>query len=279
MNYQLIVDSCCELTDDLKESLNAISIPLKITIGDKEYIDDNNLDIDNFLSVLKNVKVLPKSSCPSPGDYADAYINSNADFIFTVTLSSKLSGSYNSAVQGKIIAEDAGKKIHVFDSKSASACELLIAIKIKEFIDNGLAPDEIIAKVDEFISESQIFFVLEKNDNLIKNGRMSAFLGKALAMLNIRLILGSDGNGNIKLFSKVRGGSEKAIDKLADTIADACREKKDQILVITHCQNLQSVKILIKAVKETCSFKQIVVCPTGGLSSMYADIGGVLAAF
>jgi len=278
LKYQLIVDSCCELTDDLKESLNAISIPLKMIIGDEEFVDNENLDIDRFLKLIGNVKELPKSSCPSPGDYADAYLKSDADYIFTVTLSSRLSGSYNSAIKGKEIAEEEGKKIHVFDSKSASACELLIALKIKELIDSGLEPADIIAKVDEFIAQSQIFFVLEKNDNLIKNGRMSSFKGKALSMLNIKLILGSDGDGNIKLFSTARGYTN-AINKLAETIADSCAGKKGQTLVITHCQNLTAVKFLVKAVKSTCSFRQIVVMPTGGLSSMYADIGGVLAAF
>ena len=279
MKYQLIVDSCCELTEELKESLQAISIPLKMIIDEQEYVDDSNLDIENFLNILKDVKVLPKSSCPSPGDYADAFIKSDADFIFAVTLSSKLSGSYNSAMQGKAIAEESGKSVHVFDSKSASACELLIATKIKEFVDSGLTTDEIITKTDDFISVSKIYFVLENNDNLVKNGRMNAFLGKALAMLNIRLILGSDGDGNIKLISKVRGGSANAITKLAETIAESCGETKGQTLVITHCQNAEAVKSLLKLVESSCSFKQIIVQPTGGLSSMYADIGGVLAAF
>lgn len=278
MKYHLVVDSCCELTEDLKESLNAVSIPLKMIIGDEEFIDNENLDLDRFLKLIGNVKELPKSSCPSPGDYAEAFLKSDADYIFTVTLSSRLSGSYNSAMKGKEIAEEAGKKVHVFDSKSASACELLISLKIKELIDSGIGTEEIIAKVDEFIAGSQIFFVLEKNDNLIKNGRMSSFKGKALSMLNIKLILGSDGDGNIKLFSTARGYTN-AINKLAETIAGTCGEKKGQTLVITHCRNATAVKVLVKLVKASCSFKRIVVMPTGGLSSMYADIGGVLAAF
>ena len=279
VKYQLIVDSCCELTDELKESLNAVSVPLKMIIGDEEYVDDKDLDIDGFLNVLKTVRVLPKSSCPSPGEYADAYLKSDADFIFSVTLSSQISGSYNSAVQGKQIAEESGRKIHIFDSKSASACELLIALKIKELIDKGLNPEEIITQTDAFIETTKIFFVLENTDNLVKNGRMNAFLGKALAMLNIRLILGSDGKGNIKLVSKVRGGSANAIARLAETITETCGEIRGQTLVITHCKNPEAVKSLLKMVKSTCNFKQIVVQPTGGLSSMYADIGGVLAAF
>lgn len=278
MKYQLIVDSCCELTQELKESLHAKSIPLKMIVDEKEYVDDENLDLEEFLQALKTVKVLPKSSCPSPGDYADAFIASDAEFIFVVTLSSRLSGSYNSAMQGKIIAEEAGKKIHIFDSKSASACELLIALKIKELIEKGLETQEIIAGVDAFIAESVILFALENTDNLVKNGRMNSFLGKALTMLNIRLILSSDGDGNIKLVSKVRGGSEKTIAKLADKIVENCGETKGKTLVITHCKNTVAVKALIKILKERCSFGQIVIMPTGGLSSMYADIGGVLAA-
>ncbi len=278
MKYQLIVDSCCELTQELKESLHAKSIPLKMIIDEKEYVDDENLDLEEFLRVLKTVKVLPKSSCPSPGDYADAFIASDAEFIFVVTLSSRLSGSYNSAMQGKLIAEEAGKKIHVFDSKSASAGELLIALKIKELVEKGLETQEIIDGVEAFIDKSIILFALENTDNLVKNGRMNSFLGKALTMLNIRLILSSDGNGNIKLVSKVRGGSEKAIENLADKIVERCGETKGQTLVITHCKNTLAVKALIKSVKERCSLGQIVIMPTGGLSSMYADIGGVLAA-
>ena len=278
MKYQLIVDSCCELTEELKESLDAKSIPLKMIIGEKEYVDDENLDLEEFLRVLKTVKVLPKSSCPSPGDYADAFIASEADFVFVVTLSARISGSYNSAMQGKQIAEESGKKIHIFDSKSASAGELLIALKIKELVEKGLETQEIIDGVEAFIAKSVILFALENTDNLVKNGRMNSFLGKALTMLNIRLILSSDGDGNIKLVSKVRGGSENTIAKLADKIVENCGETKGKTLVITHCKNIVAVKALIKIVKERCSFSQIVVMPTGGLSSMYADIGGVLAA-
>lgn len=181
-------------------------------------------------------------------------------------------------MQGKLIAEEAGKKIHVFDSKSASAGELLIALKIKELVEKGLETQEIIDGVEAFIDKSIILFALENTDNLVKNGRMNSFLGKALTMLNIRLILSSDGNGNIKLVSKVRGGSEKAIENLADKIVERCGETKGQTLVITHCKNTLAVKALIKSVKERCSLGQIVIMPTGGLSSMYADIGGVLAA-
>ena len=103
-------------------------------------------------------------------------------------------------------------------------------------------------------------------------------MGKALAALNIKLVLGSDGDGNIKLVAKARGGFEAALDKLAQTIADD-RKGSTGNLVITHCQNKEGADSLLKKLKSKSDFEKIVVLPNGALSGMYSDIGGVLAAF
>lgn len=278
MNYTLVADSCCELTDDLKTQLGAVSVPLTLMLGDELFVDDDTLDTDRFFERVAATKILPKSACPSPGDYAQAFLSNDADTVFAVTLSSELSGSYNSAVLGKKIAEENGKKVHVFNSKSASAGELAVALKIKELIDAGADTPAIITQTERFIAQEKTFFVLENTDNLVKNGRMNAWLSKALVMLNMKLILGSDGAGNIKMFSKARG-SVLALKKLAETIGEHCADAKNKTLVITHCRNPEGVKLLQSAVEALCQFKDIVVRPTGGLSSMYADIGGIITAF
>ena len=278
MKYQLIVDSCCELTQELKDEHGVISVPLKITIDGKEYIDDENIDMEEFLNALAAVKELPKSACPSPGEYAETFTANDADWVFVVTRSSKLSGSYNSAVQAAEIVAEEGKKVHVFDSKSASAAQLLIAMKLIELIQSGLSAEDIIREGEKFIDSTQIYFILEKTDNLVKNGRMNSFLGKALAALNIKLVLGSDGDGNIKLVAKVRGGFDAALEKLAQTIADDHKGSSGN-LVITHCKNKIGVDSLLNKLDGKAKFEKIIVLPTGALSGMYADIGGVLAAF
>ena len=107
---------------------------------------------------------------------------------------------------------------------------------------------------------------------------MNAFLGKALAALNIRLVLGSDGEGEIKLFSKVRGSSKVALENLARTITDDCKREPGR-LVISHCQNEAGANLLSKALEELCPFEEKVILPTRALSSMYADVGGVMDAF
>lgn len=278
MKYALVTDSCCELTEELLESLDAKSVPLRMTLGEKEYVDDGSMDIDGFLKEIGSAASVPKSSCPSPADFADAFLAAKGDVVFCVTLSSKLSGSYASARLAKDIAAEKGKEAHVFDSERASAGELLTALKIKEFIDAGLGTEEIVAKTEAFIKTFRTFFVLENTEIMTKNGRMNAFLGKALDMLNIRLILGSDGEGNVKLFSKTRG-SQAALKKLADTVAENCRDAENSTLVITHCFNPAGAQQVGKIAGEACSFKQVVIRPTGGLSSMYASRGGIITAF
>ncbi|MEG0115922.1 MAG: DegV family protein, partial [Hydrogenoanaerobacterium sp.] len=121
MNYKLIVDSCCDMLPALKEKISLSVVPLSMKLGDMVFVDDEKLNIPDFIAKMKSTKVTARSSCPSPGDYADAC--AGADTAFIVTLSSNLSGSYNSAVAGKQLLENKPCEVHVVDSKSASAGE------------------------------------------------------------------------------------------------------------------------------------------------------------
>lgn len=277
MDYRLVVDSCCELLPELREKLFAKAVPLIMKLGDDTYVDDEKLDINNFLDKMKAYKGQPRSACPSPGDYAEQY--RSAVNTFVLTISSNLSGSYNSAVMGKrLLDESEPYNVHVFDSKSASAGQLLIAMKICEFVESKLEVSEIIRKVEEFIDGMKTFFVLENLDNLIKNGRMSLVAARIASVLGIRPILGSDGNGNIALYSKARG-ADAAMDKLASTIGEHCEDTSGKTLVITHCNNQKQANKLHDMIQSMYQFKRILVQPTGGLSSMYANNGGIIIAF
>ncbi|HZJ78390.1 MAG TPA: DegV family protein, partial [Clostridia bacterium] len=172
MKFKLVVDSCCELTPELKEEpLNAVSVPLSMTVGNETFIDDENLDIDAFIEKMNNYSDKTISSCPSPQAFVDEFEKDETNFV--VTLSSQLSGSNSSANIAKNIANEDGTQVHVFDSKSASAGELLIALKIKELVEKKLDKNSIINTVEEFIKNMKTFFVLDNLDNLRKNGRMS----------------------------------------------------------------------------------------------------------
>jgi len=276
MDYKIVSDSCCDLTPEMKKDLKVETVPLSMSLGDETYVDNEALDIDDFVHKMNAYKGQAKSSCPSPHDYIEKCDKDSVNFM--VTLSSKLSGSCNSANLAKEMLAEEGVDAYVFDSKSASAGQLLILMKLRELVSAGIEKMEIIKRVEEFIKNMKTFFVLENLDNMVKNGRMSKIVGLISGVLNIRLILKGDQEGEIALYSKARG-TRQSIQKLADTIGETCQDTKERTLAITHCDNPEQVSNLIGIVKEKYAFKKIVVAPTKGLSSMYANKGGIIIAF
>ena len=275
MKYTLVADSSCDLTDELRTEWGVKSVPLTLTLGEESYTDDENLDVPDFMRRMHACKGRVGSAAPAPGLYAEAFGTGEA---FAVTLSSSLSGSYASAMAGKSIAEESGAKVHVFDSRSAAAAEVLIVMKIRKFIEEGLQRSEIIQKVEHFIKEMRTFFVLDNIDNLLKNGRLNRITATIISTLHIRPIMGADGDGNISLFSHVQGWKQ-VVRKLADTIETDGRNTEGQSLVITHCNNPSMAEELRAEIERRYHFAEILVLQTRGLSSLYANEKGIIIAF
>ena len=154
MSYKIIVDSCGELTDEMKASDCFETASLEIDVEDYHIVDDETFDQADFLKRVAASPVSPKSSCPSPERYMEGY-HCEADHVYAVTLSAELSGSYNSAVLGKnLYHEEYGEKdIYVFNSRSASIGETLIAMKIAECEEKGMEFAQIIETVEAYIKE------------------------------------------------------------------------------------------------------------------------------
>jgi DegV family protein with EDD domain len=265
------------MTPQLAEQLGVASVPLVMRLGREEYVDDETLDLPGFMKKMKACVEKVGSASPSPLHYMEAMIEAGRSFV--VTLSSKLSGSYESAALGKTYAEENGTHdVHIFDSKSASAGELLIAIKIRELIANGIDKDQIIKSIGNFIDNMKTYFVLERYDNLLKNGRLNKISAKLISILNIKLIMGSDGDGNIALFEKPRGTSQM-LDKLLALVTNSGKKTNGETIVISHCNNLPLAQQLSNAISKRFSFKDIIIVPTRGISSLYADDKGIVLAF
>lgn len=275
MSFTIVADSCCDLNSELREEWGVKSVPLTLTLAEKEFTDDDNLDLPEFMRQMAACKGRVGSAAPAPGLYADAFHGADA---FAVTLSSNLSGSYASAMTGKSIAEETGANVHVFDSRSAAAAEVLIVMKLRKLIREGLQKSEIIARIERAIQEMRTFFVLDNIDNLLKNGRLNRITATIISTLHIRPIMGADGNGNISLFSHVQGWKQ-VVKKLADTIAADGRPTKGESLVITHCNNPTLAQELKSEIEHRYDFAEILVLPTRGVSSLYANEKGVILAF
>lgn len=278
MNYKIVVDSCCDLSAEQKREMQVTTVPLTLMIGEDGYIDDDTLDLPGFMNKMKHYPGKIGSAAPSPMLYQEAFQGSHTTY--AITLSSNLSGSYSSAMMGKAMAEEADREsdVHVFDSKSASAGQVLLALKLRKLIEARLQKSEIIAKIESFIREMKTYFVLDNLDNLVKNGRLHKITGKLISILHIKPILGSDGDGNIALYGNARG-EKQIINKLADTIEQSGRKTDGESMVITHCNNPTLAEKLKDVVMQRYRFEEIVILPTKGLSSLYANEKGIIIAF
>ena len=278
MKYKIVADSSCDLTEEMKKEMNVEIVPLTLQLGEKEYIDDENLNVREYVSDMNQCKTPPKSACPSPGEFFKRYLGDES--VFTVTLSSKLSGTYNSAViaKNKFVEEIGNKFVHVFDSMSASVGETLVCIKIAELAQKDLGEMEIVEKVTNYINGMKTLFLLESLDHLAKAGRLNHIVAKIASVLSIKPIMGSNGEGNIKLFEKVRGYN-RAFNRMVDLVGETGEKLEDKILGIAHCNCPDRAEKFKEEVEKKYNFKDIVIVNMSGLSSTYADDGGLVIAF
>lgn len=277
MKHKIIADSCCELSEKMQEEIGVELVPLTMYIDEKEYIDDDTLDIQAYLRDMKESKNAPKTSCPSIQDFLNCF--RDTDNVFVVTISSKLSGTYNSAMQARniVLEEFKDRFIHVFDSMSAVVGETLVLLKVHEYLKSNLQNTDIVDKVNYYIQEMKTFFLLENLDNLSKAGRMNPLIAKAANMLSIKPIMGEE-NGNIRLVDKVRG-YERAFQRLVNIIEEEGSLLEEKVLGIAHCNCLHRAVKFKELVLKKYSFKDIVIVDMKGLSSTYANQGGLVIAF
>jgi len=275
MSYKIIVDSCCELPKEFLNDKRFERIPLGIEVGDYQILDDENFNQIEFLEKVAAYPKSPKSSCPSPERYMEAY-HVEAEHIYAVTLSSKLSGSHNSAELGKSLYKETygDKKIYVVDSESASCGETQIALKIMELEEAGLSFEEIVEQIQKFRDELNTYFLLDNLETLRKNGRLSSVKAVVASTLNIKPIMGGDKG---VIYQRGQGiGMKKALTKMANMIASEIKKSEEKRIIISHCNAFSralSVKEILEA-KVPC--KEILILDTAGISSMYANDGGII---
>ncbi len=278
MNYKIIVDSCGELTYRMKKSGVYETASLSMEVDGDIIVDDENFDQADFLRRVEASPECPKSSCPSPERYMELY-GGDEERVYAVTLSSELSGSYNSAQLGrKLWMEEhgeSGKKIYVFNSRSASVGETLIGLKIQECEENGLGFEETVSTVETYIDEQHTYFVLENLDTLRKNGRLTGIKSFVASALNIKPVMGSTPEGTICQLGQARG-MKRALAKMADQIVKEGKTTKDKILAIAHCNCPERAREVERMLLDKIRVKDSFIVDTAGISTMYANDGGII---
>lgn len=279
MGYKIIVDSCCDLTEEMKRMDCIQAIPLVLTVDGIDIVDDETFDQGDFLARVKASEECPKSACPSPEAYKQAY-DCGADRIYVVTLSGNLSGSYNSARLGMEMfhEEKEDVKIHVFNSCSAASGETLIAQEIMRMEEEGQSFETIVSDMEAFIADGYTLFVLEDLDTLRKNGRLTGIKSLLAGALNIKPLMSRTKEGEICQLDQARG-MEKGLRKMVDYAVEASRASGRIKAVISQC-NCPARAEKIKAMLQKAEvFREIVIVPTAGVSTMYANDGGIVLSF
>lgn len=280
MTYKIIGDSSTDLTDALRAQLGIEIAPLSFTLDGVEYIDNDDLDVDAYMATVNASSNTPKSACPSINDYM-SHFEGDHEGSFVVTLSSELSGSYNSAMNARdmFLEDHPDKKVHIVDSRAAASAQTLIALKLDEILKEGVDFEEAVERIEKFRDNMQLLFVLDKIDTLEKNGRLSRMKAKIVRALNLKLILRADNDGSIDLFDKARG-TKKALKKMVASMGKIQTITEETVVCIAHCQAPERAENVKQQVMEAYGqIEEVIIVPTKGLSSTYANTGGVIVAF
>jgi len=275
----LVVDSGCDISKEKinHEHCNLSYVPLNLELEDKVYLDDEDLIIEDYLTHMENSTVGVKTSAPSPNLFFERF--KTGENVFVVTLSSKLSATYQSAMTAKrMYLDECGKKfIHVFDSLTASVGQGIIAMKISELIKRGThSLEEVIEQVNHQIKDMRTYFILDKYDNLVKTGRINPYIAKLASFLNVKPICG-DLEGEIKLVDKARGYN-KAVTKLVETIKNNTQNLEERIVAISHCKCYEKAVALKDEILKHLKVKDVLIEECKGVIATYANRGGIVMA-
>lgn len=279
MGFKIVVDSCCDLTGQMLKDPHFVKVPLTIRSNGSSFIDNETFDQADLLWAMKQSDDAPATACPSPQSYLDAYQGPEDEDVYVVTLSALLSGSHNSAEQAKLLMEEdhPNKNVYVFNSCSASSGEVLVALKVRELAESGAPFKHVVREVEQFIYQMQTMFVLETLENLRKNGRLTRLQSVITGALKIKLLMAATPEGEICKLGQMlsmKQALSKMVDHMATDPAHAGRT-----LAICHCNCLDRAFQVKAMAEQRCKFAHILILEAGGITSVYANDGGIVTAY
>ena len=275
MKFKIVTDSSANL-QSLGEGVDFQSVPLTIRVENREFVDDEKLDLNDMLETLATTKSKSSSSCPNVEDYLAAF--GDADRVVCITITSNLSGSFNAARLAKEEYESAhpDRRVYVIDSLSAGPELKLLAHKVLDMIKNSALYEDICQKIAEYQEKTHLIFCLESLKNLANNGRVSPVVAKIAGVLGIRAVGKASDVGTLEMLDKVRG-EKNAITKIFERMQEM--GYKGGKVLIDNCCNLPAAKALQELVHSKFPKAQVIHDSCKGLCSFYAEKGGLMVGF
>lgn len=273
MNYKIVVDSSSDLLE--MPGVPLANAPLKITSGEREFVDDANLDVAEMVEYLRHYTGRSSTACPSAGEWINAF--GEAEHVFCITITSNLSGSYNAAVVAKNEYEmnHPGRRVEVLDSWSTGPEMVLMVEKIVELIERGVSFDDICDQVRAYADKAELLFALGSLNNLARNGRVNPAVAKVAGVLGIRVV-GKATDGVLDPLSKCRG-EKRALQEMVSRMESLGYQGGK--VRISHCFNPEAVEKISTQILEKWPQAEIKSWPARGLVSFYAELNGLLIGF
>ena len=271
---KIVSDSSSDLI--VLDNIEFASSPMKIITAKREFVDDENLNVDEMADFFNEYKERSQTSCPNPADWLDAF--GDADDIICVTITSALSGSYNSACTAKELyeAENEGKRVFVLDTLSAGPEITLVIRKLEKLVKSGMAYDEICEKVQEYTKHTGLVFMLKSLKNFAANGRVSPLVAKLVGFAGICIVGKASDEGTLEPTHKCRGENRSLETLISDLKELGLKNGK---VSIGHCQNEGAATKLKQMIESTFEKAQVEIHKLRGLCSFYAEKGGLLVGF
>ena len=274
MKMKIVADSSANLLNITDTDLGVV--PLHVIIGDKDYIDNDKTDLAAMQEDLSSYKGKTSTSSPSPREWEEAF--DDADAVFCITITSTLSGTYNSAIAAKDMYESThpGKKVYVIDSLSTGPEMVLLVEKAAELIKSDMAPDDIYDSLLKYKDKTHLYFSLASLDNFAKNGRISHVVAAGIGLLGIKIVGKASDEGTLHPLDKCRG-EKRALKKLIEHLKQ-CGYINGKI-IIAHNNNENLALELKKLIESEFGTFNGFIHKTRALCSYYAEPGSVMVGF
>ena len=279
MTWKIVADSSCELRglEGLAPGVSFDVVPLKIRVGEREFVDNAALDTAAMMAAMANYNGPSTTACPSPEEWAEKFLQADCSIAFTIT--SGLSGTYNSAMVGRemVLESHPEKKIHVVDTLSTGGQMVLDIWKARELIEAGLPFEGVCAEIEIYNQQRHLLFALANFDNLVKNGRMNRLVGFVAGAMNMRAVGRASEAGKIELLHKTRGET-RMLAFILETIDHSGYDGATPV-VISHCFNETAARLLATGIRNKWPAAPVTILPTSGLTSFYAEEQGLIVGY
>lgn len=269
---RVITDSTADLPESILEEYKIEMVPLKVHFGEEQLLDWVDLKPDNFYDKLQKSNILPRTSQPSPAEFVEKYKQQdNNDVIFSIHISSQLSGTYQSAMMAKDMLPD--MDIVVVDTKLGSVSHGMVVLEVARAVKEGKSKEEILSLIDYLLANIKMFFMVDTLEYLQKNGRIGkaqALLGGLLKMKPILTLV----DGTVTPKDKVRG-HQKALDRLVGLCLEEYGSDKPVQVAILHGNVLEEALKVKDKVEKTFNNDEIIITVLGAVIGSHIGPGAV----